>query len=81
MAVGCVVAEGCVGAEGCAVAEGWVAGTTPVRAEAAAPGAVFVTTVVHLEAVATAVFVPKVVARVLKAVDVSALEVAPAPVR
>ena len=61
--------------------EGCGAGVTPVWVEAAAPGAVFVTNVVHLAAVAAAVVVWRCVARALKAVDVSALEVAPAPVR
>jgi len=67
------------------VAEGCDAGVTPVCVGAAAPGAVFVTTVVHLAAVVAAgvvaAVVPRVLARALKAVDVRALEVAPAPVR
>ena len=65
--------------------EGCDAGVTPVWVEAVAPGAVLITTVAHLAAVVVAgvvaVVVPSCVARALKAVDVSALEVAPAPVR
>jgi hypothetical protein len=72
------------------VAEGCDAGVTPVWDEAADPadpGAVFFTTVVHFVAVAETVVLPPVVvvpspvASVLNAVDVRALEVAPAPVR
>ena len=90
MAEGCVAAEGCVGgvvpegfvvAEGWLVAEGWEAGVAPETLELEAPGFVLLTTVAHAVAVADADVVLRKVASALKAVDVSALDVAPAPVR